>query len=99
MVRTLQIWQMLLRDAINELLSAVPKGFMSTNTCNSEIEFIYLKECLPFLINYASSTKEIVIRRKNGRQKKWRTAEDTLGEGCGGLDEGKCLGSRTPIER
>ena len=36
-------------------------------------------------------TGEINSRRKSVRSKKRRKAKEILGEGCGGLDEGKCL--------
>ena len=35
------------------------------------------------------------LRRKSDRPAKRRKAKKTLGEGCGGLDGGKCLESGT----
>ena len=46
-----------------------------------------------------TNTGEINTKRKNKRPKKQRKAKEILGEGCGGLDGGKCLESGTNSRR
>ena len=45
------------------------------------------------------NTGEINTRRKSERPTKQRKAKEILGEGCGGLDGGKCLESGTNSRR